>query len=35
MMKKESFDDLITQLQSLRLLDDPDGLLLRSVRVER
>ena len=34
-MKKESFDELMTQLQSLRLLDDPDSLLLRSVRVER
>lgn len=34
-MKKESFDDLMTQLQSLRLLDDPDSLLLRSVRVGR
>lgn len=35
MMKKESFDDLMTQQQSLQHLDDPDSLLLRSVRVER
>lgn len=35
MMKKESFDDLMTQLQSLRLLDDPDSLLKRLELMEK
>lgn len=34
-MKKESFDDLMTQLQSLRLLDDPDSLLKRLELMEK
>lgn len=34
-MKKESVDDLMTQLQSLRLLDDPDSLLKRLELMEK
>ena len=35
MMKKDSFDDLMTQQQSLQHLDDPDSLMKRLELLEK